>query len=668
MFVVHRYRAGLLVGLMWIGLTRVVAADRLLADFEGSDFAGWVATGTAFGTGPALGTLMDQAPVNGFRGQGLANSFHGGDKAVGTLKSPDFDVDQRFLNFLIGGGEVVGKTCVNLVVDGQVVRSATGRDEESLTTITFDLDEFVGKRARLEIVDNEPGGWGHITADHFVLSDRAAVPPYVQNLKTPEEYLETLRPQFHFTARSNWLNDPNGLVFHAGEYHLFYQHNPFGREWGNMTWAHSVSSNLVNWTPLALALKPDRLGTMFSGSAVVDRENTGGFQVGSEPALVAIYTAAGGSSDESKGHPFTQCLAYSNDRGRTWTKFSGNPVLTNLGVGDRDPKVFWHVPTRHWVMPLYVGVKDPHRPDRSLGERHVKPELRLFTSPDLKSWTQTSVFPEELYECPGLVELPVDGDPKNTRWVVWGADGRYWICRFDGRTLTPESGPHMADFGANYYAAQTWDDLPQSRVVQIGWMRGGKYPDMPFNGQMGFPVELTLQTSADGLRLVKWPVREIRDLFTSVLREDLPRPLRPGSYALPGAARELMDLEFEFRPGLATSVTLEVRGQAIVWSANPGSLAMHGQTIPLRPASETTGRRSEFSAPWGPDFVPWTDSIRIRVLLDRTSVELFANGGIAVASFCFVPEKAPETSITVAGGDVARARVTTRQLKSAWRP
>ncbi len=162
-------------------------------------------------------------------------------------------------------------------------------------------------------------------------------------------YHEALRPQFHFTPARNWMNDPNGLVYYRGEYHLFFQHNPFGRQWGNMTWGHAVSPDLVHWRQLPNAIEPDRLGTIYSGSAVVDRDNTTGFQQGREKPLVAIYTAAGGSSPQSQGQPYTQCLAYSTDRGRTWTKYAGNPVLPHVIGENRDPKVIWYPPERNRV-------------------------------------------------------------------------------------------------------------------------------------------------------------------------------------------------------------------------------------------------------------------------------------------------------------------------------
>jgi sucrose-6-phosphate hydrolase SacC (GH32 family) len=640
----------------------------LVADFEGPDFGAWTTTGDAFGSGPAHGPLPGQAPVGGYRGNGFASSFHGNDKGQGTLTSPEFAISKPFMNFLVGGGEEVGQTCVNILVNGQVVRSATGRQDEFLTMTTFDLHEYVGKRARIQIVDSASGGWGHINADHFVLSDKGATLPFVQNPEPLNDYSEALRPQFHFTARQGWLNDPNGLVAYNGEYHLFFQHNPKGREWGNMTWGHAVSTNLVRWTQLDNALLPDKMGTMFSGSAVVDRNNTGGFQTGSEPALVAFYTAAGGTSDESKGLPFTQCLAYSNDKGRTWTKYSGNPVIGNVGEGDRDPKVFWHGPSKHWVMPLYVGEKNPAKLGND-GKPTVRNVCHFYISPDLKHWTLASKFAEELYECPGLVELPVNGKAGDTRWVLWGASGEYWIGKFDGSTFTAETGKIRGDYGANFYAPQAYDDLPDKRVILIGWMNGGKYKGMPFNQQMGFPTELTLQKTPEGIRLIKWPVAEISQLFTGAVHVDLPRPFTEGNYKIPSGDADLLDVEWEFVPGTATSVGLDLRGNKFVWDAKAGTLTAFGRSMPLPRSSKDQGRVSAYTKPWGPDFIPWEDGVRVRVLLDRTSAEVFGNGGLSMASYCFQPgpEASSSSTVTAVGGDLVKARLTVRPLKSAWK-
>lgn len=208
------------------------------------------------------------------------------------------------------------------------------------------------------------------------------------------DYNETFRPQFHFTARKNWLNDPNGLFYYRGMYHLFFQHNPFGLEWGNMTWGHAISPDLVHWQQLPNALEPDSLGTMFSGSAVVDWENTTGFQQGEHPPIVLIYTAAGNTSPASKGKPFTQCLAYSIDGGSSWQKYPGNPVMECIRPENRDPKVIWHPSSHRWIMTLYLEGN----------------EFAFFSSPDLKTWSPLhSLFAPESIECPDFFEIPLVG-------------------------------------------------------------------------------------------------------------------------------------------------------------------------------------------------------------------------------------------------------------------
>src|SRR5688500_10979187 len=206
-------------------------------------------------------------------------------------------------------------------------------------------------------------------------------------------YREPFRPQFHFTPAKNWMNDPNGMVFYDGEYHLFYQYNPFGDKWGHMSWGHAVSRDLVHWEQLPVAI-PEADGEMvFSGSAVVDRENTTGFGTKRNPAMVAIYTAARPGSQ-------AQALAYSTDRGRTWTRYAGNPVV-DVGSGEfRDPKVFWYAPERKWVMVVVKALE--HR-------------VQLYSSPDLKQWTHMSDFGPAnavggAWECPDLFPLAVDGD------------------------------------------------------------------------------------------------------------------------------------------------------------------------------------------------------------------------------------------------------------------
>ncbi len=600
--------------------------DLPIADFEGADYGAWTVEGTAFGAAPAHGTLANQQPVSGFEGKGLANSYLGGDAAQGTLVSPPFVIERAFVDLLVGGGNHPGETCVELLVDGAVVRTATGADDERLDWESWDVRELAGTSARIRIADRSGAGWGHVNVDSIVQSDERRG---VQIVDAPL-HAETYRPQFHFSARTNWLNDPNGLVWCAGEYHLFFQHNPHGREWGNMTWGHAVGTDLVHWTQLEDALAPDALGTIFSGSAAVDWTNSAGFGKGGEAPIVALYTAAGGTSPESQGKPFTQCLAYSTDRGRTFTKYAGNPVLPHVAGENRDPKLVWHAPSARWIVALYLE-----------GERFA-----LYSSPDLKSWTQLQelVVPG-CSECPDFFEMPVAGEASSRAWVFTAANGHYLVGGFDGKRFVPEGAPLRADWGRNFYAVQTWSDLPAAdgRRIQIAWMNGGKYPRMPFNQQMSFPCELTLRRTPEGLRLFRAPVREIESLRGAThAATDLAlhgaRPLE--------AAGDLFDLELEIAPGDASGVGLRWREETIAYSPRTGELDCLGCSAAL----PLDGGR-----------------LKLRVLIDRTSIEVFGRRPGRSFSSCFLPRGKRGLELFAEGG-TARASVRVHELRSAWGP
>jgi fructan beta-fructosidase len=448
-----------------------------------------------------------------------------------------------------------------------------------------------------------------------------------------QPYGEVFRPQFHFTPAKNWTNDPNGLVYDQGVYHLFFQHNPFGTEWGNMTWGHATSRDLVHWTEQAPAIRPDKLGTVFSGSAVVDAANTAGFRTGSKAPIVCIYTSAGGTSPESQGQPFTQSLAYSNDGGLTWTKYAKNPVLGHVAGSNRDPKVIWHEPTKRWVMALYLDGTD----------------YALFGSQDLKAWTKLSdVAMPGTGECPDFFELPWDGDRERRLWVFWGANGNYRLGRFDGTIFRPETDIIRSLWGANDYAAQTYSNIPGSdgRRIQISWMSGGKYPGMPFNQQMSFPRELTLRSTPAGPRLAMRPVREIASIRRAKkVWRDLVLGADGAGLAL--GEGELWDIEAELEPGDAQAVGLRVRGQEIVYDAQAGTLSCLGKTAPLGLAN---GR------------------ISLRVLVDRASIEIYAGGGLVTMCSCFLPDPADRSLGAFARGGEARIVELTRYaLTSAWR-
>ena len=607
--------------------------DIVVADFEGRNYGDWKTTGTAFGPAPAQGTLPGQMPVSGYRGHGLVNSYFGGDSAAGTLTSPKFVLTRRYLNFLIGGGKHAGKTCINLLVNGKIVRTATGPNgipggSERLAWATWDIANLQGKTAHLEIIDRATEGWGHINVDDITLSDTRQA----DAIKTGPLYNETYRPQFHFTAQTGWLNDPNGMVYCDGEYHLFFQHNPFGLTSGNLTWGHAVSRDMVHWKQAANAITPDERGPIWSGSAVVDWHNTTGLAHGTEKPLVALYTAAGGTSPESQGQPFTQCLVYSLDKGRTWTKYAQNPVMQHIIGGNRDPKVIWFEPTRRWIMALYLDKED----------------FGLYASPDLKTWTalQTFTMPGSS-ECPDFFPLPIEGEPGQTRWIFTGANGRYCVGTFDGAKFTPEEGPFPADYGANYYAVQTFSDIPaqDGRRIQIAWMMGGNYPEMPFNQQMSFPCELTLHRTPEGLRLYRRPVREIAALHEHTHTwHNL--TLKPGDNPLHGLSGTLWDIEAEFEIQDAAAFGLRVRGEDIRYAVAEQTVTCLNKTAPLKSINHR---------------------VTLRLLADRTSLEVFGNGGQVALTSCFLP-RAKEQGLTVytEGGSVKLVALTVHSLRSAW--
>lgn len=425
-------------------------------------------------------------------------------------------------------------------------------------------------------------------------------------------YSEPLRPQFHFTSEKGWLNDPNGLVYYEGEYHLFFQHNPFGTEWGHMTWGHAVSPDLVRWKQLPNAIEPDARGTIYSGSAVTDPKNTSGLNAD----IIALYTAAGGKNEESKGQPFTQCLAYSRDKGRTFAKLP-NPVIGNVLAENRDPKVTWSEERKRWIMALYLDQE----------------EFAIYTSDNLQNWTPTQrlVFPGAA-ECPDFFEMPIEGS-RDRRWVFTGANGLYWVGTFDGRRFHPEGSPRQVEFGGNNYAVQTYYGLPNDRRVQIGWMRGGSFPGMPFNQQMTFPCDLTLRRTKDGLRVYRYPVNEIEKLWGDKKALDVHEKM---------PASESCDIEVEFEAG-QDATTLRVNEADIKYDPITRVLTVFGRSAYLEPED---------------------GKIKLRVLADRTSIEVFGNDGRV--SLSVSRNRAATFQVAIATASRKSVRGWVREIKSAW--
>lgn len=462
---------------------------------------------------------------------------------------------------------------------------------------------------------------------------------------------ERFRPTYHFTPAANWINDPNGLVYYAGEYHLFYQYHPGSTVWGPMHWGHAVSVDLVQWEELPIALYPDELGSIFSGSAVIDWRNTADFGV---EAMVAIFT-----HDSPAGQ--RQSLAYSTDRGRTWAKYADNPVIaTPPGEKDfRDPKVFWYADDGrggHWV--LLLAVAD---------------SIWFYTSPDLIHWTFASEFGEGhgshagVWETPDLFHLAVDKGPEQ-RWVLsvgvgYGATvdeqgTQYFVGHFDGYTFTNDNPPATilrADAGPDFYAAQGWNDAPGGRKLWLAWLNNWIYanqiPTGVWRGAMSLPRELGLATTPTGLRLVQQPIGEVakyrgqhsyrqqQSIDKSELRLD----------NLPSGALELL-VEFAIDPAQpATSFGLHI-GAADDERTTIGYTVAECSLFIDRTRSGQLEFSPAFAARYSAPLTPLAGVVRLHLFIDHTSVELFGNDGLAVLTAQIFPTHAA-TALTLFAQD-----------------
>ena len=605
------------------------ADDIIIADFEGTDYGAWTVSGKAFGTTPAQGGLPGQGQVSGFEGHGLANSFHGGDNAQGELLSPEFTIQRGYIDFLVGGGQLPGQAFLALLVDGKTVRGATGINSKNLIPANWEVRDLLGKKARIRILDHADGAFGHILVDQIFQSDAPrgksqtdATVAKEWAISTAELYNETFRPQFHFSSDKGWLNDPNGLVYYQGEYHLSFQHG--------LIWGHAISKDLLHWQQGPNIITGDKIGAIFSGSSVVDWNNTTGFQQGDEKAIVAIYTSWKTKETAS------QCLAYSNDRGRTFTKYSGNPVIKTIAPGNRDPKVIWHEPTKRWIMALFLAGANPN--------------FALLSSPDLKEWTKVQAFNcRGGIECPDFFPLPVTGKPGTTKWVFTVANGNYLVGDFDGTTFKFEDKPRQVDFGFNFYAVQTFSDIPEKddRRIQIAWMRRANYPGMPFNQQMSFPCVLTLREEAGALNMYRYPVSEIESLRIKSVLSVKDQPLAPESNPLAAVKGDLFDIDAEFSVGDAKEIVFTIRGQTVQYKVPERRLRVIDREAPLAPVG---------------------DRVKLRILIDRTSLEVFGNDGRISFTSCFLADpELKDIALASVGGTARILKLDVHELKSAWK-
>ncbi|WP_449538881.1 glycoside hydrolase family 32 protein [Ferdinandcohnia sp. Marseille-Q9671] len=487
-------------------------------------------------------------------------------------------------------------------------------------------------------------------------------------------YTEKYRPQYHFSPEENWMNDPNGMVYYEGEYHLFYQYYPYGTTWGPMHWGHAISTDLVHWEHLPIGLTPDENGMIFSGSAIVDWENTSGFFNGGT-GLVAIFTSADTYPDSERPRQ-RQSIAYSLDKGRTWIKYAGNPVLSDENITDfRDPKVFWHHETAKWVMILAAGQS-----------------VRLYTSSDLKTWDFASEFGAKdgshlgVWECPDLFELPVDGNEENKKWVLLvsigaephipeGSRTQYFIGDFDGKTFTNIYAADTTlwiDKGRDNYAGVSWSDIPvqDNRRIYLGWMSNWKYanvtPTREWRSSMTIPRVLSLKTLVEGIRLVQTPVEELSDLrSSSFLLSD--RIVTPGENLLKELKGDTFEIIAEFELCGASEFGFKVRKAAreetlIGYNINNETLFID------RINSGDCEFHDDFSGKHEGHLTPNKNKIKLHLFVDWSSVEVFGNDGeLVITDLIFPKEDGQDIELYAIGGEVIVRSLEYYELTSAWK-
>lgn len=567
--------------------------------------------------------------------------------------------DSRYL--LLPVQESTDDARINVLVDGNVAETIYVRLAKSKTdyTVPFDLTPYKGHDVMLDVVIPQSRGsvreakddacWrGIVLADTFDTANR-----------------EKYRPAFHHTPLYGWMNDPNGMFYKDGRWHLYYQYNPYGSKWQNMTWGHSVSDDLVNWEHLPEAIRPNGLGSVFSGSCAVDHDNTAGF---GNDAVIALYTSAGTSQMQS--------LASSTDGGLTFNIYPSNPVLT-LESEARDPKVFWNDSTKEWNMIL------AHALDH---------EMLIFSSPDMKSWTLQSSFGKGLgaqggvWECPDLFELPEAGTDEK-KWVLlcninpdgpFGGSGtQYFVGDFDGKTFRADTdaagnvSTKWLDYGKDHYATVTWSDAPDGRRVALGWMSNWQYaadvPTMQFRSANTLPREMGLFRAPDGeVYASSAPSPELEALRSTLAAKVKKAAVgkKSRSYALPSVNGGICEILMDVEASKAKTVNVALsnsRGEKVVMQYDPAAATLSfdrtqsGITdfsegfpaVTVTPTHETSGR------------------IALRIFVDRSSIEVFGNDGRFVMTNLVFP-RTPYTTLSVSteGGNAKIENLRIYSLKS----
>ena len=585
---------------------------------------------TIIGSLAAVATVMTAGAADGIKVEHLS------DRNTFVRVSTDGD---RYL--MIPVQESQDDNPVKIIVDGKdagtfYVRLAQSKIDYE---VPFDLTPYRGKKLILDFSTRHDRNTQR-DANHDIAWDNFSLTNTL-NLANTESY----RPLYHHTPVYGWMNDPNGMFYKDGKWHLYYQWNPYGSKWQNMTWGHSVSEDLINWTPMPTAIVPDALGAIFSGSAAVDHRNTAGF---GEDAVVAMYTSA--------GHSQMQSIAGSTDDGTTFEIYAGNPVIT-MDSEARDPKIFFNEKTGLWNMTL------AHALDH---------EMLFFSSPDLKTWTLNGNFGKVgatggVWECPDLFELEIDGKKK---WVLLcnlnpggpfgGSATQYFVGDFDGKTFVADTDANgeiitkWMDYGKDHYATVTWSDAPANRRVALGWMSNWQYaadvPTMQFRSANTLPRDLSLFTAPDGeIYLASSPSPELLKLRgkTVANASKLKVSAKGKNFNLPKTNDGICEITARIEGGKDGKVDLTLSNPAGERVVMTYDAAAHTLSF-----DRTQAGASDFSQDFPAVTVAPTyeadGTVTLDIFVDRSSIEVFANGGKSVMTNLVFPG-APYTTLNISG-------------------
>jgi sucrose-6-phosphate hydrolase SacC (GH32 family) len=451
-------------------------------------------------------------------------------------------------------------------------------------------------------------------------------------------YNEKYRPQVHFSPEKNWLFESNGFIYSNGEYHLFYQNIAIEKKVFHNQLGHAVSKDMIHWKHLPFAFTPDEKAIdvatcrPMAGSVILDSLNVSGLKQKEASPMLIYYSDSDGN----------QNMAFSNDLGITWEKYSQNPILLNPGEEAQDPKVFYHKPSGKWILALY----------RAKGEGVKAGGISLYSSSDLLRWKYESHL-EGFGECPDLFEVAFEERPSDKRWVVLSGEGEYKVGSFDGTVFKAETELRQLDSGKNFFSSQTLSNSPDGKVIQIAWMRGGEFPEMVFNGQMSIPVELTLRSTPIGAVLCRKPISSLSVLYDDeVIKKD--KNLIPGikGNLLGGIKGDAVFIKMVVNPKTADSFGLIVRngkksnGTDVHYDTAKKTLDVNGCKMILEPIN---------------------GKIELQILVDRSSIEVFGNKGLCGISTCFTPvDGEDELLLYTQGGELFVESLEAYTLKTAW--